>query len=715
MTDSTYFPFSAVVGQADMKDALLCNAVQPDVGGVLISGTRGTAKSTAVRSLAHLLPRIRSVADCPYNCSPDDPELQCERCAGRDFADRPDLVEEIRTPFVDLPIGATEDRVLGTIDIETAIKEGERSFEPGLLARANRGILYVDEVNLLGDHLIDVLLDAVASGTNRVEREGVSVEHPANVLLVGTMNPEEGELRPQLLDRFGLSVDMDRGMDAEDRKAVVRRRTRYDAEPDRMLADWREREADHAERIETARGLVDDVTLGDEQLDRIVGLCLDHDVDGLRADIVTHRTATALAALDGARTVRDEHVERAAELALGHRAGSRSSRTPGGPDPSDDGESDDERSPDSPDKPSPDDLPDVDPPSSASDGGADGGDDAAGPDDGGGDGTDDDEATADTGGDAAGDDTDAAGGSSTDEDGEGDGSSGDEVFPISGGIEPPDPEPDARVDLPDPAGQGGRTRTVADDGRGAYHRARRPRGKAGDVALDATLRAAAPHQAARQSSDDGGTAVSLRASDLREKERLGRVRNLVVFVVDASGSMGAYRRMSAVKGAVLSLLEDAYQNRDAVSLVGFREDGAETLLSPTASVSRAARELADMPTGGRTPLAAGLERGHRLVERERRTNDALAPLLVLVTDGRPTGPGGSASPVEDAMARATRIGDDRVPAICFDTETGPVRMGLVGEIADRMGASYHRLDDLESAGISETVRDVFDRPNRPAG
>jgi len=705
-SETPYFPFSAIVGQENMKDALLCNAVHQDVGGVLISGTRGTAKSTAVRSLARLLPRIRVVKDCPYNCPPDDPEQQCSDCRERDFDGRPDLVEERQTPFVDLPLGSTEDRVLGTFDLETAIRDGERSFEPGLLAQANRGILYVDEVNLLSDHLVDVLLDAVASGTNRVEREGISVEHPANVMLVGTMNPEEGDLRPQLLDRFGLSVNLDRSMDPDDRKAVVRRRTQFDADPEGMMAEWHDAETELRDRIGRAKEAFSDVAVPDELLDTIVGICVDHDVDGLRADIVIHRTARALAAFDGHQTVTNDHVTRAAELALGHRSTLRPSPEPRGPDsdeddegngdgesesrPDDeeddsgngDGDGDRESTPDRPDKPPADDLPLGEP--------DDGGDDYS-----------EDEPTNES------ETTDA----SPDEDGDDDEQAADaddeRVFPVAGGIESPETESNTDLDRPGTSGRGGGVRAESTDRRGAYTGSRRPRGRPTDLALDATVRAAAPHQSVRDAATDSDLAVTLRPSDLREKVRQSRVRNLVVFVVDSSGSMGAYERMSAVKGAILSLLEDAYQNRDAVSLVGFREDRAETLLAPTSSVSRAAQALTELPTGGRTPLAAGLSQGLQMVQREQTKQTALAPLLVLVTDGRSNYTKTETPPLQAAMEQAARISAENVPVVCFDTETGPVRMGQVRRLADEMGASYHRLDELEPSELSEAVKAVF--------
>lgn len=683
MTDSPYFPFSAIVGQQDMKDALLCNAVHSDIGGVLISGTRGTAKSTAVRSLAQLLPHIRAVKDCPYNCPPDDPDCQCTDCREQDFEGRPELVEEIRTPFVNLPLGATEDRVLGTFDLESAIQEGERSFEPGLLARANRGILYVDEINLLSDHLVDVLLDAVASGTNHVEREGLSIEHPANVMLVGTMNPEEGNLRPQLLDRFGLSVDLNRGMDPADRKAVVRRRTTYDANPERMMAEWYDAEADLRARISRAQESFSAVGVPDELLDTIVTICDEHDVDGLRADIVIHRTARALAAFDERQMVAEDHVRKAAELALGHRSSSYPSSEQRDSDSGDENGNRD-LSQDRPEKPPAEELPDI--------GSSDEDDE------------DHESSEDDTSDDQTGDnDNDDQTTEAAVED------DNDRVFPISGGIESPEIDTNTQIDCSDTTGRGDRVRTTTDR-RGSYYRSQRSRGRPSNLDFGATVRAAAPHQVARSSGTDSDLAVTLRSSDLREKMRQSRVKNLVVFVVDSSGSMGAYERMSSVKGAILSLLEDAYQNRDAVSLVGFRGDRAGVLLKPTSSVSQAAQELTDLPTGGRTPLAAGLNRGLQLVRRERTKQTSLAPLLVLVTDGRSNYTRAETSPIQAAIDQATRIRNEDVSGICFDTETGPVRLNHVRRLADEMGASYYRLDELEPSGLSEAIQAVFRGP-----
>ncbi|MFB9570202.1 ATP-binding protein, partial [Saccharopolyspora hordei] len=313
MVAAPRFPFSAVVGHDDLRLALLLNAVHPRIGGVLVRGEKGTAKSTVVRALASLLPPLDVVADCRFGCDPAGPDPQCPDAPhGSAATQRP-------AQLVELPVGATEDRLTGSLDLERALTEGVRAFQPGLLAAAHRGVLYVDEVNLLHDHLVDLLLDAAAMGRAHVEREGVSVTHPASFLLVGTMNPEEGELRPQLLDRFGLTVHVAASRDVDTRTEVVRRRLAFEADPAGFAAQWADADAELAERIRAARDRVRHVALPDAELRRISALCAAFDVDGMRADLVLARTAVAHAAWRGADAVTEADVEAAARLALPHR------------------------------------------------------------------------------------------------------------------------------------------------------------------------------------------------------------------------------------------------------------------------------------------------------------------------------------------------------------------------------------------------------------
>lgn len=313
------YPFTAIVGQERMKRALILNAINPQIGGVLIRGERGTAKSTAARALAVLLPDLEVVEGCPFNCDPNRPDLFCDQCRARMQESGQLASEERPTPFVDLPVSATEDRVVGTLDIEKAIQRGERHFEPGILAAANRGVLYVDEVNLLDDHVVDLLLDSAAMGVNVVEREGISFQHPARFVLVGSMNPEEGDLRPQLLDRFAHSVDVIGLTDAGDRVDILRRRISFEQSPDAFLAAYDQAEEDLADRIIAARQRYDLVTYTEKDLYTIAALTASFKVDGHRADIVILRTARAHAAYEGRLAINDRDILVSAELALPHR------------------------------------------------------------------------------------------------------------------------------------------------------------------------------------------------------------------------------------------------------------------------------------------------------------------------------------------------------------------------------------------------------------
>ncbi|MGI6367996.1 MAG: ATP-binding protein [Anaerolineae bacterium] len=313
------FPFSAIVGQDRMRRALILNAISPQIGGVLIRGERGTAKSTAARALAALLPPIRTVADCPFRCDPDREEFMCDNCRARVAAGQTLPVEVKQTRFVDLPVSATEDRVVGTLDLERAIKQGERHFEPGVLAFANRGLLYVDEVNLLDDHVVDLLLDSAAMGVNVVEREGISFSHPSRFILVGTMNPEEGDLRPQLLDRFALCVDIQGILDADSRVEILRRRIGFEQDYQSFCDTWCQEENRLTERIIRAQELLPSVTYANNDLYEIARLTAEMDVDGHRADLVILKTAQAHAAFEGRPSIRETDILLAAELALPHR------------------------------------------------------------------------------------------------------------------------------------------------------------------------------------------------------------------------------------------------------------------------------------------------------------------------------------------------------------------------------------------------------------
>lgn len=608
----TPYPFSAIVGHDRLRLALLLCAVRPEIGGVLIRGEKGTAKSTAVRALAAVLGQAAVLSDT-----------------------------EGESRLVELPIGATEDRVVGSLDLQKVLRDGEHAFSPGLLARAHGGVLYVDEVNLLGDHLVDVLLDAAAMGRVHVERDGVSHSHEARFVLIGTMNPEEGELRPQLLDRFGLAVDVQASRDVEVRSAVIRARLEYEADPAGFAARHAAADTELAGRVAAARTRVDGVRLPDSEVRRIAALCAAFDVDGMRADLVVARTAVAHAAWRGADTVGEEDIRAAAELALPHRR-----RRDPFDEPGIDADQLDQALSAAAENSGPDEDPD--PP---------------------------------------------GGGQPLDESAE------NPVPQANPGATrpaaPPAPSFRTRALTVPGVGEGnaGR-RSTARNSAGAAVRAAGPGEQGHGVHLFATLLAAAERRSAPGP-------LRPDAGDLRRAVRVGREGNLVIFVVDASGSMAARDRMAAVTGAALSLLRDAYQRRDKVAVITFRGDGARIVLPPTTSAHTAARRLAGLDTGGTTPLAEGLLAARDIVVRERARDDSRRPLVVILTDGRATG---GADPLRRSRLAADSLVAEDVAAVVVDCETSFVKLGLANELAGRLRAPTLRLEHLRADCLARAVR-----------
>ena len=641
------FPFTGVVEMADMRLALVLNAISPSIGGVLIRGEKGTAKSTAVRALAAVLPAVSAVAGCRFSCDPAHPDAECP-----DVAMHTAGTVTRAASLVELPVGSTEDRLTGSLDVERALTQGVTVFQPGLLASAHRGILYVDEVNLLHDHLVDLLLDAAALGTNYVEREGVSVRHAARFLLVGTMNPEEGELRPQLLDRFGLTVEVSAPREAATRAEVVRRRLAYDADPEAFEARFAESEHELAAAIVAAQALLPDVKLGDDALEQIASVCAAFGVDGLRADIVTARAAIAHAAWQGRTEVTTDDVREAARLALPHRRRRNPFDAPG---------LDEQQLQDALDDaqggPEPDDDPE--PPGGGQDRDADA-------------------------------DADAAQAPPQQPSGQAPNGASERVATPGATFRA------RRLEVPGlGAGAAGRrSRAITETGRTVA--AQLPVGHVRHVHLTGTLTAAAVHQRSRGRTGPG---LILHRDDLREAIREGREGNLVLFVVDASGSMAARARMGAVKGAVLSLLLDAYQRRDKVGMISFRGAAAQVLLPPTSSVEAAAARLTTLATGGRTPLEAGLLEAHAVLTRERMRDPQRRPLLVIVTDGRHTAGG-------DPARAAELLRQADVAAVVVDCESGPVRLGMAATLAEQLDGLHLRLGELEAGRLADSVRAI---------
>ncbi|MFI6680348.1 putative cobaltochelatase [Kribbella sp. NPDC050470] len=672
------FPFTAVVGMEELQLALVLSAVSPAIGGVLIRGEKGTAKSTAVRALTEILPPVDVVPGCRFSCDPDHPEPTCPDGPHHDERG----VRGAR--LVELPVGATEDRVLGSLHLERALAEGVTAYEPGLLAAAHRGLLYVDEVNLLHDHLVDVLLDAAAMGRATVERDGVSVTHSARFVLVGTMNPEEGELRPQLLDRFGLTVDVVASRDPAVRVEVMRARLAYEADPATFIAKYDGAQRELAERIVKARALLPEVILTDSALRQIAEICASFDVDGMRADLVTARTAVAHAAWSGRTVVEVDDVRAAARLALPHRKRRNPFDAPGL-----DEEQLEEAINNSTPPPDPDDDPDGDPDGDPDDNGGPG--DERGPDAGGSDreGGPDRERGPDG--------PDASSGPDSDHESRGD----QGLAPVGEVVGSSEPYKARLLSVQSPgAGVAGRrSRAITEVGRVVGDRPRIGR-ESGRPHLLATIRSAAPHQQTRGRT---GAGLTVRASDVRLAVREGREGNLVLFCVDASGSMGTKKRMSEVKTAIVSLLLDAYQRRDTVGLVTFAGATATVALPPTGSVETAVRRLESLPTGGRTPLAEGLLQTAEVLRIAAIRDPRRRPLLVLVTDGR-------ATHGDNAFARAKQaagwLAQQGIAAVVVDCEPRRgVRLGLAAELAVDLSAEYLDLGEVAAGNLIRMVTD----------
>ncbi|MBT4513200.1 MAG: putative cobaltochelatase [Chloroflexi bacterium] len=651
------FPFSAIVGQENMKKALLLNAVNPKIGGVLIRGEKGTAKSIAVRALAQLLPQIEIVPDCLFLCDPSSPDELCDICADRLSEGSKLGATTRRVSVVDLPIGATEDRVVGTLDIEKAIKTGEKHFDPGILAAANRGILYIDEVNLLDDHLVDVLLDAAAMGVNSVEREGISFSHPAQFILVGTMNPEEGELRPQLLDRFGLAVEGKGLPDQGDRTEIIRRRFAFEANASEFAASWENEQENLRQQVLQAKKLLPEVSLNDDILNLITRICVDFAVDGHRADIVMHKAAITLAAFHGRMRVDEYDVREAAELSLLHRRRRQ---------PFEDAQFDQKQL-----EKSVQNWQDYRDPKSREEA------------------LEDQEEASEEG-----NHHDAPRGSPDD----------GIVF------EPESPYSVKAITSPlldqlhrNESGRRSKSRSSAKTGR--YVGSEMPNGRVTDLAFDATLRAASQYQAGRRTQNPAGTALLIEKHDLRQKVRETKVGNLILFVLDGSGSMIAEERMVATKGAILSLLLDAYQRRDHVGLIIFRDLSAELVLPPTNSVDLAQKYLRKLPAGGRTPLTHGLKLGLNVINDYLNRKKKAIPLLILVSDGKGNVKYDGGDPMEEAKAVCREIREAKIHSIGIDTEEKDRICGRMENLCFEMGGLYLQPEELKADRLAATVKD----------
>ena len=627
MTDLRY-PFAAIVGQENVKNALLYNLIEPRIGGVLLCGEKGTAKSTIVRGMAALTDQS----------------------------------------VVDLPLSITEDMLVGAIDFERAVKEGVREFSGGLLERAHENILYVDEVNLLPDGIVSTLICAAASGENLVEREGISYRHDSRFVLVGTMNPEEGKLRPQFLDRFGLYVDVVGEPDLEIRTEIIRRRMEYERDPASFCRAWQAESEALRRRVLRARELVELVEVDASIRSLAAKYTRQAGTEGNRCEVVLIRTAAAVAAWNGRDYITADDLKEAAVYVLPHRQRQELPPMEEPPQPppeepkQDEPENREEQAPEEPREQPPEpeqnyeeqdgnDGEEIDtPPPELSEGGG-----------------SEEELLVE----------------------------GEEVALLS--LIPSIPRD--RI-LRQGSGRRSKTKSGANKGRYASFTAH-PTPRQHDLALDATLRVAAPHQSSRDHTD---CAVALTDSDLRFKVREDHVGATIVFAVDASGSMGAQKRMKAAKEAILSMLLDSYQKRDRIGLVAFRKEGAETLLDITASVDLAQKKLQQLPTGGRTPLAAGLYQSWQLLKARRLKDPEMLPMLVLVTDGRANKSLWTEDPVSDALRAADMIRQDHIHTVVVDTEKDFISLHIARQLADAMDAAYYKVDDLKAEQLQTIVK-----------
>jgi magnesium chelatase subunit D len=649
MTHFKTYPFTAIVGQDLMKLALILNAINPKIGGVLIKGTKGTAKSTTVRGLADLLPEIEVIKECPFNCNPYNLKESCHECQHKiiDKKLKKDDIESRKMRVINLPINATEDRVVGTIDIKKALQEGSKALEPGILAEANRNILYIDEVNLLADNVADVLLDSAAMGINIIEREGISIHHPSNFILVGTMNPEEGNLRPQLLDRFGLSVEAKPILDIEKRVQIIKYSEQYHTDPHEFHDRFEREQKILREKIVNARKIINNVQISENQLKKIALLSVKLEIESHRADITINLTAKTIAAFNGRKVVFDDDIKIAAKLALAHRLRKlpfeettineneidhifNEAKQP---------ENQNEIFPDSKEK--------------------------------------NEDMIRNT---------------------------KERVFGIKTNINADSILEKKRLKKQmNTSGQ--RLLHPTRDKKGKYITGQKPKNfkftNSTDIAVLQTLNTAALESENKEAIKNGNKLI-VKEDHIHIKRRIGKSSYLIIFCVDASGSMGANDRMEAVKGVIFSLLQSNYIYRDKVSLVVFRGDIAEIILPPTRSTDLAFNLLKEIPTGGTTPLVAGLSKALNIAFEEKRKNTGYIPLIILISDAR--GNVFFNDPITDVMNIAKEITKNHIDMIIIDTEATDIKLEINKKLAETSNALYYHINSMNKENVSKILK-----------
>lgn len=632
------YPLAAVVGQEKIKKALLIALVNHNTGGLLIAGVKGTGKTVMARA--------------------------CNVLAGKRI-------------FINLPLNVTEDMLFGSIDIEYAVQQGKKRFAPGILSRADKNVLYIDDANLLRQDLLNAVLSVNEIGQNIVERDGISYIHSARFTLLASMNPEEGALPSHILDKFGMYVNAELVSDIEDRAKVIRRNLKYAANPEKFCSAYADETAKLLETVENARRLLPTVEISDAMLQLAAQLCSQAFCSGHRAEIYMLEAAKAIAALAQRAYVLPKDIEEAAEFVLPHR-----SRPPITQDNSDGGQDEQEDTPDNKNE----------------------SEENNGDEDNNGNVENNLPLPDDINSDDSNQQNDADPQNDTQQD-------NNNLAPDEkiADIDKNFVMPKIIVDMGEKSrirhGSGKRSITKTDLKQGRYVRAELPKEKTTDMAFDATIRAAAPYQKLRTKN---GCAIVIKDEDLRQKVREKRIGNTFLFAVDASGSMGARERMRAVKGAIFYMLQEAYQKRDRVGMIAFRRDKAEVLLPVTRSVDLAQKCLQKLPTGGKTPLADGLARAFLTLTMQSKKEHDMEPILVVVTDGRANAVEGESDPVGSALKIAAKIKKAKISSVVIDTENDFIKLGIARDLSEAMGAAYYTLNRLSKENIIKIIRNLGD-------